>query len=141
MLTLLNLCPSLVIIVNVHWQLVKCCVQQSCWGEFVFGLEDIWTLATELWLLMLPNSFQRHTPGAESHPFVKMPPLICTEGFTSFSPLRRLMQTRRVCFHLPQKVCRVISKSRGQTSWPPRGGIPDLFFPPTLMHAITFQDY
>lgn len=41
MLTLLNLCPSLVIIVNVHWQLVKCCVQQSCWGEFA-----IWQIAS-----------------------------------------------------------------------------------------------
>lgn len=116
----LKLCPSLTIIAHTYWQLVKCHIQHSCWGEFVSTQEGVWILASELWLLRLPNSFQRHTPGRESDPlwarFVKMSPLIWTEGCMSFPPLLQFMQTRCVRFHLCRKVSELSAKSLAKLS-------------------------
>lgn len=135
--------PSLTITAHSYWQLVKCCVQHSCWGESMPGQEGVWILASELWPLMLPNSFQRHRPGRDSDPlwarFVKMSTLIWIEGCMSFSPLLWFMQTRRVCLHLCQKVSE-LSANCGQTFWPPCASIPDLLFHQSFMLVIRFQD-
>lgn len=63
-----KLCPSLTILVHMYWQIAKSHIQHSCWGEFMSTQEGVWILASDLWLLMLPNSFQRHTPGRDSDP-------------------------------------------------------------------------
>lgn len=113
------MCPSIMIIVDMHWEFVKCHIQYPD-GVDTSAQEDVWILASKLWLLMLPNSFQRHTPGRKSNSlwasFIKMSPLIRTEGCMSLSPLRRFMQTRRVCFHLCQKVSELSAKSGAKLS-------------------------
>lgn len=97
--------------------------------------DGFWILASALRLLTLPNSFQRQTPGRDSHPlwahFVKTSTLIWTEGCMPFSPLLRFMQTQRVGLHLCQKVSELSAK-RGQTFWRPRAPCPCPIFPPVL---------
>lgn len=89
---------------------------------------------------MLPNSFQRHRDRITSP---------CEDATPHLHWRLHVILTIEAAHANPARLLSFASESlqsHQQISWSNflfggGGSIPDLFFPPTLMHALTFQDY